>query len=143
MSDKDGFLPAHIACIHGKSPAHLEILLAANPDALFAETGDGRTLLTLAKGTGKASKPNYELLRYIEVKMVAAGVVIPPSIVPPSAQTVDSEIDNPSFESCTQDLAKNPSGQNLEPETDNVETANLLLHLAGRFQNDASRRLVW
>jgi len=131
MFDKDGFLPVHIACSHAKSPKYLEILLAANPGALFAETGDGRTLLTLTQGMG-----NYELLSFIETKMMAAGVV-----VSPLSQTIG--IDIPSSENFTEDLAKNRSGGNHESEGENVETANLLLHFAGRFQNDTSRRLVW
>ena len=135
MRDKDGFLPAHIACSHEESgryfpPKKLEVLLGVNPDALFAKTSDERTLLTLAKGTETASQPNYELLRYIETRMNIYS----------KAPSPMAQVGHYSFDSSKDDLAKGNTGIdiNITSDLDNVKTANLLLHLAGRLQNTAS-----
>eukprot|EP00537_Pseudo-nitzschia_pungens_P017043 CAMPEP_0172401904 /NCGR_PEP_ID=MMETSP1061-20121228/52490_1 /TAXON_ID=37318 /ORGANISM="Pseudo-nitzschia pungens, Strain cf. pungens" /LENGTH=393 /DNA_ID=CAMNT_0013135715 /DNA_START=841 /DNA_END=2022 /DNA_ORIENTATION=+ len=77
MSDKNGFLPAHVACSRHCSPEKLEMLLKVNPASLFEKTKDGRTLLDLARCKATKSHPNYALITDIErrvKKMASVGV---------------------------------------------------------------------
>lgn len=69
MKDKNGFLPAHVACSRHCSPQKLQVLLEANPSALYDTTLDGRTLLSLAKTTATKSHPNYALIDALTVAM--------------------------------------------------------------------------
>ena len=43
MRDKNGFLPAHVACSRHVSPEKLGMLLEVNPTSLFVTTEDGKT----------------------------------------------------------------------------------------------------
>eukprot|EP00543_Licmophora_paradoxa_P016438 CAMPEP_0202478984 /NCGR_PEP_ID=MMETSP1360-20130828/94749_1 /ASSEMBLY_ACC=CAM_ASM_000848 /TAXON_ID=515479 /ORGANISM="Licmophora paradoxa, Strain CCMP2313" /LENGTH=192 /DNA_ID=CAMNT_0049106293 /DNA_START=464 /DNA_END=1039 /DNA_ORIENTATION=+ len=44
MVDKKRWLPIHVACSRHCSPEKLGMLLEANPNSLYAKTGDGRSL---------------------------------------------------------------------------------------------------
>jgi hypothetical protein len=67
IKDKKGFLPAHIACSRHCSPEKLHMLMAVNPQALYEETNDGDTLLSLASTTATKSHPNKTLIDALEV----------------------------------------------------------------------------
>jgi hypothetical protein len=69
IQDKKGYLPAHIACSRHCSPDKLQMLLDVNPDALFAKTFAGDSLLSLAKQTATASHPNYKLVHAIHMHL--------------------------------------------------------------------------
>ena len=58
MKDKKGWLPAHVACSRHCSPEKLNMLLAVNPNAIFAETDQGQTPLDLAVKTATKTHPN-------------------------------------------------------------------------------------
>ena len=79
LRDKNGFLPAHIACSRHCSTEKLEMLLRVNPSSLYAKTNDGRTLLSLARITATKSHPNYSLIKRIErrVKMALTTAASP------------------------------------------------------------------
>ena len=62
MEDKKGWLPIHVACSRHCSPEKLKMLLEAYPDSLHATTGDGQSLLDLAKETATTSHPNFALI---------------------------------------------------------------------------------
>jgi hypothetical protein len=75
MVDKNGFLPAHVACSRHCSPEKLDILLEANPNAIDAitynnnsSTNGGDTLLSLAQSTATRKHPNYLLIQHIITK---------------------------------------------------------------------------
>jgi hypothetical protein len=74
MVDKNGWLPAHIACSRHCSTEKLELLLEVNPNAIDAITyngdnnGGGDTLLSLAKSTATKTHPNYTLIQHIRAK---------------------------------------------------------------------------
>eukprot|EP00535_Pseudo-nitzschia_heimii_P002255 CAMPEP_0197185068 /NCGR_PEP_ID=MMETSP1423-20130617/11121_1 /TAXON_ID=476441 /ORGANISM="Pseudo-nitzschia heimii, Strain UNC1101" /LENGTH=301 /DNA_ID=CAMNT_0042636031 /DNA_START=598 /DNA_END=1503 /DNA_ORIENTATION=- len=89
MRDKKGFLPAHVACSRHCSPEKLEMLLQVNPDSLFAETEDGRTLLGLAKSTATKTHPNYALISDLErrVKIASSRVTLSPEMTPLNVQS--------------------------------------------------------
>ena len=72
MKDKNGYLPAHVACSRHCSPTKLQMLLEVNPDALFDKTNSGDTLLSLAKGPATANHPNHRLIEAIEGYLVAS-----------------------------------------------------------------------
>lgn len=72
MTDKKGYLAAHVACSRHCSPAKLQMLLAVNPDALYATTNAGDTLLSLAKSTATKTHPNHLLIRAIQNHLRAA-----------------------------------------------------------------------
>lgn len=65
MTDKKGYLPAHIACSRHCSPIKLEMLLDVNPAALYQPTHEGQTLLSLATTTATAAHPNHRLIEYL------------------------------------------------------------------------------
>jgi hypothetical protein len=62
MKDKNGYLPAHVACSRHCSPVKLQKLLSVNPSALYERTETNETLLSLAKKTATKSHPNYALI---------------------------------------------------------------------------------
>lgn len=66
ITDKKGYLAAHVACSRHCSPAKLQMLLTVNPDALYAKTNAGDTLLSLAKSTATKTHPNYRLISAIQ-----------------------------------------------------------------------------
>ena len=66
IPDKNGYLPAHIACSRNCSREKIEMLLAAYPASLTAETNDGDTLLSLARSTATALRPNHSLIAAIK-----------------------------------------------------------------------------
>ena len=84
MVDKNGFLPAHIACSRHCSPEKLEMLLEVNPASLFAKTYNGSTLLSLAKSTATKSHPNYALINEIRRRMDLSQ---PPAPAAPAAMS--------------------------------------------------------
>jgi hypothetical protein len=49
VRDRDGFLPAHVACKYLCSVNVLRVVVAANPLAIFVETNDRSTCLSLAE----------------------------------------------------------------------------------------------
>jgi hypothetical protein len=49
VRDRDGFLPAHVACKCLCSVNVLRVVVAANPLAIFVETNDRSTCLSLAE----------------------------------------------------------------------------------------------
>ena len=79
MRDKKGFLPIHVACSRHCSPEKLEMLLRVNPNSLFTETNDGRSLLDLAKSKATKSHPNYALISDIERRLKTASLTVSPS----------------------------------------------------------------
>jgi hypothetical protein len=76
MVDRNGWLPAHIACSRHCSPEKLDLLLEVNPNAIDAITYNddikdgGDTLLSLAKSTATKKHPNYTLIQHILAKTV-------------------------------------------------------------------------
>ena len=74
LLDKNGWLPAHIACSRHCSVEKLDILLEVNPSAIDAITynddnrGGGDTLLSLAKSTATKGHPNHTLIQHILAK---------------------------------------------------------------------------
>lgn len=75
MRDKKGWLPAHVACNRHCSPEKLQMLLAANPGALFSKTDDGETLDSLARTSATKSHPNYALIEELNRQL---GAVLAP-----------------------------------------------------------------
>jgi hypothetical protein len=73
MTDKKGYLPAHVACSRHCSPEKLQMLLKVNPEALISTTNDGETLLSLAISTATKSHPNYALIDELKRKLDEAG----------------------------------------------------------------------
>lgn len=76
MRDKNGFLPAHVACSRHCSPEKLKMLLDVNPGSLFEKTNDGRTPLCLAKSKATKSHPNYALITDIETRVKIASTSV-------------------------------------------------------------------
>ncbi len=77
MTDKKGYLPAHIACSRHCSPLKLQMLLDVNPAALQQMTTAGNTLLSLATSTATATHPNYRLIEYLQNLLKDAGIETP------------------------------------------------------------------
>lgn len=69
MPDKNGYLPAHIACSRFCSPRKLKMLLDIFPQALFSKTTDGETCLSLAVSNATTTHPNYRLIQAIKEHM--------------------------------------------------------------------------
>ena len=80
MRDKNGFLPAHVACSRHCSPEKLEMLLDVNPGSLFEKTKDGKTPLALAKLKATKSHPNYALITDIERRVKVASLRVSTSV---------------------------------------------------------------
>jgi hypothetical protein len=72
MRDKKGYLPVHVACTRHCSPEKLDMLLTVNPASLLERTGDGATILQLAKSNKTASHPNQTLIEDIERRLEQA-----------------------------------------------------------------------
>ena len=72
MRDKNGFLPAHVACSRHVSPEKLGMLLEVNPTSLFVTTEDGKTILDLAIQTATKSHPNCALINEIKRRVARA-----------------------------------------------------------------------
>lgn len=83
MTDKKGFLPAHVACMRHCSPEKLRMLLAVHPGSLYEKTDNGETLLSLATSSATKSHPNYALIDELnrQMKVIPHGqrMVTPPS----------------------------------------------------------------
>lgn len=70
MRDGKGLLPIHIACGNHCSPQKIQILLDANPSALFATTPDGQTPLSLASSKVTTKKhSNKRLIKKLSTMM--------------------------------------------------------------------------
>jgi hypothetical protein len=67
--DKKSWLPIHVACSRHCSPEKLNMLLEANPSSLYAKTGDGNSLIDLAKKTATKSHPNFALVAELERRL--------------------------------------------------------------------------
>ena len=73
LRDKKLWLPIHVACSRHCSPEKLNMLLEANPSSLFAKTGDGKSLMDLAKETATKSHPNFALIAELERHLELGG----------------------------------------------------------------------
>lgn len=80
MTDRKGYLPAHVACSRHASPEKLKLLLTINPAALYETTPDGHTLLSLALSTATAHHPNYKLIDVIRESLQQAEAGIPKTV---------------------------------------------------------------
>lgn len=80
MRDKNGFLPAHVACSRHCSLEKLKMLLDVNPGALFEKTNDGKTPLDLAKLKATKSHPNVALITDIERRVKTASLRVSASV---------------------------------------------------------------
>ena len=103
--DRKGYLPAHVACSRHCSPEKLRMLLEANPDALYAETNDGETLLSLATSSATKAHPNFTLLRelrsQIEQRAQQAGRGESAQLVTPiSCRSKAEDMTSPSLATC-------------------------------------------
>jgi len=103
--DRKGYLPAHVACSRHCSPEKLRMLLEANPDALYAETNDGETLLSLATNSATKAHPNFTLLRelrsQIEQRAHQAGRCEGAQLVTPiSSRSKAEDLTSPSLATC-------------------------------------------
>ena len=83
MTDKKGYLPAHVACMRHCSPEKLRMLLAVHPGSLYEKTDEGETLLSLATSTATKSHPNYALIDELnrQMQLIPRGqqMVTPPT----------------------------------------------------------------
>lgn len=94
ITDKNGYLPAHIAASRHVSPSKLQMLLNANPDCITQRSNDGSTLLSLAQTTATKSHPNYRLIESLKKAMQEAGSTVTTldaaSIVPARVSSSDA-----------------------------------------------------
>lgn len=66
MRDSKGFLPAHCACTRHCSPEKIRLLLDVNPEALFAKSNEGESLMDLTRSTATKAHPNHGLIDELE-----------------------------------------------------------------------------
>ena len=71
MKDSKGFLPAHTACRSHCGSEKLQMLLHANPQALFDETPGGNTCLSLSEP--KTSRHTFATMEMVELMMSQYG----------------------------------------------------------------------
>ena len=117
MVDKKKWLPIHVACSRHCSPEKLNMLLEAYPESLNAMTGDGKSLLHLAKKTATKSHPNYALIAELEKHM--GGRAVSREFVTPSPVRYPKQ--------------RSRSSRSRIPRKRNnttPEAANLLLHFS-------------
>eukprot|EP00536_Pseudo-nitzschia_multiseries_P003077 jgi/Psemu1/236370/estExt_Genewise1.C_430189 len=164
MTDKNGFLPAHVACSRHCSPEKLDMLLQVNPASLFEKSKDGRTLLDLARCKATKSHPNYALITDIERRLNMASST-PNTFLPISQQMTRIKHENHSSSeptTTTTSSSSSSSTNNVSPfaqgisrikrendssdedsrkkksKQDDSDPANLLLHFSRHMENITS-----
>lgn len=106
MQDKRGYLAAHVACARHCSPEKLDLLLQANPSALYAKTKQGDTLLSLAVSTATKSHPNTTLIQVLEKRLgVLHQPLASPLSSPRATSTISAALFNKTFVPITPPVA--------------------------------------
>jgi hypothetical protein len=127
LRDKKFWLPIHVACSRHCSPEKLKMLLEANPSSLFAKTGDGKSLMDLAKDTATKSHPNFALIAELERQLELGG-----SATYTEATQSRVVVTSPDSTPCGREVASPPLGrkQKRKREECTDEVADLLLHFS-------------
>lgn len=134
LTDKKGYLPAHIACSRHCSTVKLQMLLDVNPDALHQTTDAGETLLSLATSTATSTHPNYRLIEYLQNLLKEADVqspIVVPMVVLSAESPPPLMLETPSRKH-RQASKKNPdtSSARKRQKTPQEDPVKLLLHFS-------------
>lgn len=144
MSDKNGWLPIHVACSRHCSPEKLLLLLNIYPESFYIKTNDGDTPMSLATSTATSSHPNHKLIKALLSfeKTTSETTTLAPQISNPREE-VQEEISmaNPVRKSRTDIATQRQKRQrrhqvihrNLHSDEDREHALNLLLLQSGSY----------